>query len=186
MGQNISSTHPLTFTSFEIAIRKAAEVYDEKQFIVVGRGSVAVTLPGSSDDLRRTNDIDLFAPFDPMKIDAWEKADATVAAESPFFIEHGFYIERVGEWTLLSQPSGWQQRATQLQIDDIEVIVIHPLDLAYNKLEAGRPKDLEFMREGLRCRAYSFEEVSNFITRFAPEDETRRLILENLRQAAAE
>jgi len=124
MGQNISSTHPLTFTSFEIAIRKAAEVYDEKQFIVVGRGSVAVTLPGSSDDLRRTNDIDLFAPFDPTK--------------------------------------------------------------AYNKLEAGRPKDLEFMREGLRCRAYSFEEVSNFITRFAPEDETRRLILENLRQAAAE
>jgi len=124
MGQNISSTHPLTFTSFEIAIRKAAEVYDEKQFIVVGRGSVAVTLPGSSDDLRRTNDIYLFAPFDPMK--------------------------------------------------------------AYNKLEGGLPKDLEFMREGLRCRAYSFEEVSNFITRFAPEDETRRLVLENLRQAAAE
>ncbi len=72
-----------------------------------------------------------------------------------------------------------------MQIDDIEVFVLHPLDLAYNKLEAGRAKDIEFMREGLRCRAYSFDEVSDFIVRFAPEDETRRLILENLRRAAA-
>ncbi|HRQ89861.1 MAG TPA: hypothetical protein PLA50_13760 [Bacteroidia bacterium] len=95
MERDVSSTRPLTFASFETAIQKAAEVYGAKQFIVVGRGSVAVTMPDSSDDLRRTGDIDLFAPFDPAKASAWEKADADVAAESPFFIEHGFYIERV-------------------------------------------------------------------------------------------
>lgn len=134
MDRRVPSAVPLTFASFEVAIRKAAEVDGERQFIVVGRGSVAVTLPDSSDDLRRTNDIDLFAPFDPAKADAWAKADASVAAESPFFVEHGFYIERVGEWTLLSQPAGWPQRATQMQIDDIVVIVLHPLDLAYKLL----------------------------------------------------
>jgi hypothetical protein len=185
MGQDIINAQPLTFASFEIAIRKAAEVYGEKQFIVVGRGSLAVTMPSSSDQLRRTGDIDLFAPYDPAKIDAWAAVDHTVSAESPFFIAHGFYIERVGEWTLISQPAGWQARATNLHIDDIEVYVLHPLDLAYNKLEAGRPKDIDFMREGLRCKAYDYVDVLEFIQQHAPDQGTREMILEKLRQSAA-
>lgn len=185
MGQDITNAKPLTFASFEIAIRKAAEVYSEKLFIVVGRGSVAVTLPASSDNLRRTGDIDLFAPFDETKVNNWAALDATLAAESSFFIENGFYIERVGEWTLLTQPSGWQERAVQLKVDDIEVYVLHHLDLAYNKLEAGRPKDIEFMREGLNCKAYDYVEVLEFIQKHAPDQETREMILEKLRQSAA-
>lgn len=185
MGQDIANAKPLTLASFEIAIRTAAEVYGEKLFIVVGRGSVAVTLPGSSDHLRSTADIDLFAPFDPAKVDAWAQLDGSISVESPFFIENGFYIERVGEWTLISQPSGWQERATHLEVDDIEVFVLHPLDLAYNKLEAGRPKDIEFMREGLNCKAYDYVEVLEFIQKHAPDPETREMILERLRQAAA-
>jgi hypothetical protein len=185
MGQDILNAKPFTFATFEVAIRKAAEVYGEKQFIVVGRGSVAVTLPESSDHLRRTADIDLFAPFDPARVDVWAAMDHIVNAESPFFIEHGFYIERVGEWTLISQPSGWQDRATHLCIDDVEVFVLHPLDLAYNKLEAGRPKDIEFMREGLNCKAYDYSEVRDFIQKHAPDHNTREMILERFHQAAA-
>lgn len=186
MGQDIVSAKPLTFVAFEKAIRKAAEVYGETRFVVVGRGSVAVTLPDSSDELRRTADIHLFAPFDAAKVVAWAVVDSTVSAESSFFIENGFYIERVGEWTLLSQPAGWQDRAKQLCIDEIEVFVLHPLDLAYNKLEAGRPKDIEFMKEGLRCKAYDYEEVRDFVAQHAPDPDTRELILGNLRVAASE
>lgn len=185
MGQDIINAKPLTLASFEIAIRSAAEVYGEKLFIVVGRGSVAVTLPESSDHLRRTGDFDLFAPFDPAKVDSWAALDHTVSVESSFFIEHGFYIERVGEWTLISQPAGWQERATHLHIDEIEVFVLHPLDLAYNKLEAGRPKDIDFMREGLNCKAYDYVEVRDFIQKHAPDHDTREMILERLHQAAA-
>jgi hypothetical protein len=185
MDQDIIIAKSLTLASFEAAIRKAAEVYGEKLFIVVGRGSVAVTLPGSSDHLRRTGDIDLFAPYDPAKVDAWAELDRTVSVESPFFIEHGFYIERVGEWTLISQPSGWQERAIHLHVDDIEVFALHPLDLAYNKLEAGRPKDIDFMREGLNCKAYDYVEVLEFIQTHAPDRDTREMILEKLHLAAA-
>lgn len=186
MGLDIASAKPLTFVAFEKAIRKAAEVYGESRFIVVGRGSVAVTLPNSSDELRRTADIDLFAPFDPAKIDAWAAMDSTVSVESSFFVENGFYIERVGEWTLMSQPAGWQDRAKQLCIDGIEVFVLHSLDLAYNKLEAGRSKDIEFMKEGLSCKAYQYDEVRDFITQHAPDRDTRELILRNLRLAVSE
>ncbi len=185
MGQDIANAKPLTFALFETAIRKAAEVYGEKQFIVVGRGSLAVTLPESSDDLRRTADIDLFAPFDAAKIDVWAALDSSISVESSFFVENGLYIERVGEWTLLSQPSGWQERAVNLYVDEIEVYVLHPLDLAYNKLEAGRVKDLEFMRLGLECKAYDYAEVLEFIQTHAPDRFTREMILERLRQTAS-
>lgn len=185
MERASSITKPLNLACFETAIRKAAQVYGEKQFIVVGRGSTAVTLPDSSDELRRTADIDLFAPFDPAKVDEWAAMDSLVGVESPFAMENGFYIERVGEWTLLSQPPGWQERAIHMMVDEVEVYLLHPLDLAYNKLEAGRPKDIAFMREGLNCGAYDHSEVFDFIQKHAVEPETRRLIHENLRRAAS-
>jgi len=131
-----------------------------------------------------TADIDLFAPFRPDRVSAWAEADRLVSVESEFFVKHGFYIERVGEWTLMSQPPGWQDRAIALKVDDIDVLVLHALDLAYNKLEAGRRKDLEFMREGLDCGAYKLDEVKTFVADHAPDEVTRELILKNLEEAA--
>jgi hypothetical protein len=159
VGQDIINPKPLGYQEFIIAVRKAADIYGERLFIVVGRGSLSATMPHASENLRMTGDIDLFAPFQADKLDAWVAADPMVSVESPFFLEHGFYIERVGEWTLLSQPPGWQERALTLKVDEIDVLVLHPLDLAYNKLEAGRQKDIDFMREGLTSGAYSFAEV---------------------------
>lgn len=180
VGQDLINPKPLGYSEFVTAVRKAAEVYGERMFVVVGRGSLSATMPDAAASLRMTGDIDLFSPFNAERMDAWTEADRTVSVESAFFIEHGFYIERVGEWTLLSQPAGWQQRALALTIDDIEVLVIHPLDLAYNKLEAGRPKDIAFLREGLTSGAYKLADVEAFIREHAPDDSTRDLILTSL------
>ena len=185
MGQDIINPKPLGYQEFVTAVRKAAEVYGERLFIVVGRGSLSASMPEASEGLRMTGDIDLFAPFQEDKIDAWSAADLLVSVESPFFVDHGFYIERVGEWTLISQPSGWQERGLSLKVDEIDVLVLHPLDLAYNKLEAGRSKDIDFMREGLSSGAYKLAEVEAFIRANAPDDATRELILANLNQAVS-
>lgn len=180
MGHDLNNPKSLGYAEFVTAVKKAAEVYGERLFIIVGRGSLSATMPDAAASLRMTGDIDLFSPFNAERLDAWVEADSLVSVESSFFIEHGFYIERVGEWTLISQPAGWQERALALTIDDIEVLVIHPLDLAYNKLEAGRDKDIAFMREGLTSGAYKFAEVESFIREHAPDDGTRELILANL------
>ncbi len=183
MGQDIVNPKPLGYQEFITAVRKAADIYGERLFVVVGSGSLSATMPHASEALRMTGDIDLFAPFQPERLDAWVAADSLVSVESRFFLDHGFYIERVGEWRLLSQPTGWQQRALTLKVDDIDVLVLHPIDLAYNKLEAGRQKDINFMRVGLSSGAYSMAEVETFIRQHAPDDATRDLILANLYQA---
>lgn len=185
MGDEIAHPLALEFKHFATAIKKAAEVYQRDHFFVVGRGSLSASMPTAPATLRTTADIDLFSTFDKALVDAWAEADPSVGAGSEFFAENGFYIERVGEWTLMEQPAGWQERAIALQIEGIDVLVLHPLDLAYNKLEAGRPKDIEFMREGLTCKAYDYVEVLEFIQKHAPDSIRREEILENLRKAAA-
>ncbi len=137
-------------------------------------------MPQGSPLLRSTEDIDLYPPPDSSKTALWAAKDVDLGVHSSFFAEHGFYVQRVGDWTLLTQPSGWRDRALRFAIDDITAIVLHPLDLAYNKLEAGRDKDLDFMSEGLASGAYQLGEVEAFILKHAPDDATCELILKNL------
>ena len=176
-------SRPLTFEDVKLAVRTAAAAYGSQQFTLVGRGSLAASMPDSAESLRATIDIDLFPPWKPEQALPWAVADTKIGRYSVFQDQHGFYVERVGEWTLLNQPHGWEDRALKFEIDGVHVVVIHPLDLAYNKLEAGRRKDIDFMREGLSSGAYNLAEVESFIREHAPDDATRDLILANLTQA---
>ncbi len=163
-----------------LAVRTAAEAYGVKSFVVVGRGSLAASMSGASAELRATMDVDLFPPWDESKAAVWAAADTRIGRRSAFRAEHGFYVERVGEWTLLSQPKGWEDRALRMRVDDIEVAVLHPLDLAYNKLEAGREKDLAFMAEGLRSGAFVYAEVRRFIENAELDVDMRPMVLQAL------
>ncbi len=185
MGAIVANPLALDREHFFTAIKKAAEVYRCDHFIVVGRGSLSVSMPDAPAAMRTTGDIDLFSTFDPALVDQWAAADSSVGAGSEFFDQHGFYIERVGEWTLMDQPEGWQDRAIKLNIEDIDVLVLHPLDLAYNKLDAGRDKDIDFLAEGFRCGAYQFIEVEQFVLDGAKEDWRRADMLANLQRAKA-
>ncbi len=176
-------TRPLTIEDVKLAVRTAAAAYGCRQFTLVGRGSTAASMPESAEKLRSTIDIDLFPTWEPEKAQSWTEADTQIGRYSQFQHENGFYVERLGEWTLLSQPKGWEQRAIRLVVDDIDVLVLHPLDLAYNKLEAGRAKGIEFMREGLNCGAYKLAELEAFIREHSPDESTRDLILKNLDQS---
>lgn len=183
MGESIDNPLALDRQHFATAIKKAAEIYQCDHFIVVGRGSLSVSVPDAPAVMRTTGDIDLFSTFDEMRVDAWAAADASVGAGSEFFDEHGFYIERVGEWTLLDQPEGWQDRAIKLNLEGIDVLVLHSLERAYNKLEAGRDKDIEFITEGLRCGVYQLGSIEDFIRKGAKEDWRLDILLSNLQRA---
>ena len=185
LEDDLPLSRPLTLQDVRLAVRTAAESYGASQFTIVGRGSLAASMPDSAEKLRSTIDIDLFPPWDESKAVTWAVADTQIGRYSAFQEKNGFYVERVGEWTLMTQAAGWNERALHLELDGVEVLVLHPLDLAYNKLEAGREKDIAFMREGLNCKAYDYVEVLEFIQEHAPDSDTRQMILENLRQAAS-
>jgi hypothetical protein len=93
--------------------------------------------------LRQSVDVD-FSPigrpvlyFDLKFVDQW------AGPESEFFEEHDFYIDYVTADLLRCTPPGWQERVTLIEL--APGLMGHCLDahdVAYNKLWAGRPKDI--------------------------------------------
>ena len=99
---------------------------------------------------------------------------------SPFHIENGFYVERIGSWTLLTQPEGWVERSTKVTFEGVEIIALGLLDLAYNKLEANRQKDKDFLRAAFEAGLVDILELKNFIDFHAPNDFVREKLAGNL------
>jgi hypothetical protein len=57
---------------------------------------------------------------------------------------------------------------------------LQPLDLAYNKLEAGRDKDLNFVAGLLTEKIISLTDLEKFITEGCPYEELLPTISKNL------
>ena len=130
-----------------------------------------------------TEDIDLYPTGEGLDYDVLAKLDPELGVQSDFFAKHGFYVQRVGDWTVMYQPEGWEGRAIRLEVDGIKAIVLHPIDLAYNKLDAGRDKDIEFIAEGLRCGVYQLPSLEDFIRQGTKEDWRLEALLTNLHKA---
>lgn len=144
------------------AVLAAAEAYGSSHFIIVGRASLAVTMPESDPLLRATMDVDLFPPWDESKAAVWATADLSIGRLSPFRREHGFYVERVAEWTTRQMLPGWEQRVSTFEVSGIQASAIHPFDLICAKLQAGRTKDRAFVKKALELGVVNLTEIEAF------------------------
>lgn len=144
------------------AVLAAAEAYGSRRFIIVGRASLAVTMPESDPLLRATMDVDLFPPWDESKAAVWAAADLSIGRLSPFRREHGFYVERVAEWTTRQMLPGWEQRVSTFEVSGIQASAIHPFDLICAKLQAGRTKDRAFVKKALELGVVNLTEIEAF------------------------
>lgn len=133
----------ITAELLRAAALRMADLTGESSFVLVGAGSLAITAPGFGE-LARSDDVDMWPRNNETA--ALDECIAQLGEGSPFHDQYGFYIERVGGWTLLTQPAGWESRATRVNFDGIEVLALGLLDVAYNKLEANRSKDEEFLK----------------------------------------
>ena len=110
---------------------------------VFGSGAVSARHPLLAPHLRTSIDVD-FAPigrtvlyFDSKFVDQYG------GPESEFFETNGFYIDYVIPDLLRCTPPGWQDRVTILNLaPGLKGHCLDPHDVAYNKLWAGRPKDI--------------------------------------------
>lgn len=168
----------ITEERLRIAITRMAELTGESRFVVIGRGTLAITAPAHLRDLAQTDDIDLW-PRDNEQA-ALDQSIELFGEGSLFYREHGFYIERVGSWTLMTQPPGWETRATELLIGSASVLVLGLLDLAYNKLDAFRDKDRDFLASAFGYGLVDPEQLRAFIEEHAPSELARETLLGNL------
>lgn len=169
----------ITEDILRLAVLRLAELTKEKQFVLVGRGTLAVTAPPDRRSMARSEDIDMWPRFNEAA--ALDESRERFGEGSTFHLEHGFYIERVGKWTVMSQPPGWEERATELRYGEISLLVLGLLDLAYNKLEANRVKDRDFLRMAFQEKLFSPDDIRDFIEHHPPAwKEARTAVLDNL------
>ncbi len=177
----------LFIQDLKVALEAAARAYKRKRFVIVGSAAILATNPDAPSFLRLSADIDMF-PIRKLDTTDFQSGDEEVGQASRFEVEHDFYIERLGDWTMLSQPDGWFERcakySTEGEIDGETVTVdgycLQPLDLAYNKLEAGRDKDLNFVAGLLLEEIISLTDLERFIVDGCPHAELLPTISKNL------
>ncbi|MGJ8657467.1 MAG: DUF6036 family nucleotidyltransferase [Akkermansiaceae bacterium] len=171
----------------KVALAAAASAYRRKRFVIVGSAAILATHPDAPSFLRLSADIDMF-PIRKLDTTDFQSGDEQVGQASAFEVEHEFYIERLGDWTMLSQPEGWFERcvkySTPGEVEGEKVTVdgycLLPLDLAYNKLEAGRDKDLNFVAGLLAEKIISLAELEEFIKVGCPHEDFLPTIAKNL------
>ena len=149
------------------ALVAASMAYDRRSFVVVGSASILASHPDAPGYLRLSADIDMF-PLRKLKTETFKPGDDLVGQASQFEDEHAFYVERVGDWTMLSQPSGWLERCVKFEVEGILGYCLDPIDLAYNKTEAGRKKDIDFVAGMINEGIISREELADFIQTGCP------------------
>lgn len=88
----------------------------------------------------------------------------------------------MGSWTLLTQPVGWEARATRVIFDDVEVLALGLLDLVYNKLEANRKKDRSFLKNAIDNALIDIIKLKKFILENAPNDDVKERLLVSLEE----
>jgi hypothetical protein len=158
------------------AAEAVAEITGQSHIFIVGMASTAFSAPNVAGIL--TDDIDLFTP--DSETGFLDEVIAAVGEGSQFEATHGFYVERVGTWVLLTQPRGWMERALVLPHPTLTIRVLHPLDLLYNKLEVGRRKDLAAAAEILGHGSVAPTQIEMFVQNAEVPAETKAGILKNL------
>jgi hypothetical protein len=168
----------ITAELLRAAALKMAELTGECSFVLVGAGSLAITAPAFCE-LARSDDVDMWPWNNEMA--ALDECIEQLGEGSAFHKQYGFYIERVGSWTLLTQPVGWESRATRVNFDGIEVLALGLMDLAYNKLEANRGKDKEFLKNAINEGLIRVADLGKFIIENAPSVDTRERLINNFK-----
>jgi hypothetical protein len=168
----------ITLDRLKAAVVKLAELTGENRFVLIGRATLAITAPTPFQEFARSDDIDVWPEGNEDA--ALDLCIQQLGEGSPFHIENGFYVERVGSWTLLTHPLGWVERSTKVTFEGVEIIALGLLDLAYNKLEANRQKDRDFLRSAFEAGLIDLLELKNFIDFHAPNDFVREKLADNL------
>ncbi len=125
-------------------------------------------------------EVDLYPKASPELADL---IDATIGELSPFHQTFGYYAHGVGPATAILA-CGWESRLLEVCNENTRGVkgwCLHPLDLAYSKLAAGRPKDLDFVQTLLQAGIIESEELTSLVRGSSTKEEVFRMLESRLR-----
>ncbi len=133
--------------------------------------------------LRVSQDIDLFF----LKGATLERNRAIYerfGPDSEFAELHDFYIEPVGDWTVMTSLPGWRERLVKVDAPGGAIgWCLSPLDIAYNKAEAGREKDITYLAELFKAGYVRPSEIKAAMDAAGTARETAAIVNERVQAA---
>lgn len=165
-------------SDLEHVIRAAGAVTDCDELVVIGSQALLASYPQAPESLLVSQEADLYVPG---REELSTLIDGTIGELSPFHQTFGYYGHGVGPTTAIL-PSAWESRLVPISNENTNYILgrcLSPLDIAYSKLAAGRPKDLTYCRELLRHNLVDGEQLREILEERT--DAMSRSMLERLR-----
>lgn len=135
-------------------------VPDLSAVYVLGSGAVSARFPDLDRHLRRSIDVD-FSPIGRPALYFDSKfVDQQGGPDSDFFAENGYYLDYVSPELLRFSPPGWEERVMIVELAvGLSGHCLDPHDVAYNKLWAGRPKDINWVHDLLGTEVITLERL---------------------------
>ncbi len=136
----------------EHVIRASGSISGCREVVIIGSQALLGACPDAPQTLMTSMEADLYPADDPGKA---ELIDGCIGELSPFHETFGYYAHGVGPETA-TLPSGWKGRLIRVENENTGGTTgwcLSPADLAISKLLAGRPKDIEFVRQIIRIGA---------------------------------
>ena len=136
---------------FEHIVRAAAGITGQKEFIIIGSQSILGKFPDAPRVLRNSMELDLYPKDHPELADL---ISGCLGEYSTFHDTFKYYADGVSPATAIL-PTGWQHRLERFTSENTGGAVAYcldPVDLAYAKLAAGRPKDIGYVVDLIRHR----------------------------------
>jgi hypothetical protein len=153
--------------SIDHILRAAAEVTNNKRFVLVGSAALIARAKHVPLNMMYTPEIDIYAPdADDVEL-ASELIDGSIGQGSQFHSQFGYYGDGVSPATA-KMPTDWSERATEYHGEEcpgIVALVPEENDLALAKLSAWRDKDQAWLIEGLKAGVLSLAQMAARIDR---------------------
>lgn len=138
-------------------LQAARALCGHREYVLVGSLSVLgmAEVADIPPDMTMSIDADCFTPADPGRLFELQHA---LGEGSPYHREHGVYLDPVSP-QLPTLPEGWQQRLIRLERGGVAAAFLDPNDAAVSKLARGEPRDLRWVRAGIRAGIVSVPAV---------------------------
>ncbi|HSO46237.1 MAG TPA: DUF6036 family nucleotidyltransferase [Rhodoferax sp.] len=124
-----------------------------RDYVVIGSLSVLgmAQVDAIPPDMTLSIDADCYTLTDPPRV--FDLADA-LGEGSPYHQLHGVYLDPVSPF-LPTLPSGWERRLIKVTREPVTAHFLEPNDAAISKLARGEPRDLRWVRAGLKASLVS-------------------------------
>lgn len=149
----------MTLDEIERLLREARQRVGHTDYVIVGSLAVLGVITDPPDSMVMSVDVDLYIKADPGRTG---ELKFSLGQGSEFEEEWGYYLDPVSP-QLPSFPEGWNERLIRHDFGDVSAHFVSPNDIAVSKYIRGEPRDLRWLKVGLRIGLLDLDVIERMV-----------------------